>query len=300
MQTILFIIAVFVALYAILFWLVPKKTILFEILRIPVFLAHSIIAERNNMIVEKHRFGKHRRQYLLFFQPKNRKTDKKNVIIYYHGGGWRSGSPELLKSNAQVLVNLGYCVFMPSYRRTPFNSYTEIREDLSLSLQKAADIINSNGLRDKKIILGGMSAGGNLVALILYDRSQLAKVGFTQQQFNGLMVFGAPLDLNQMKDSFVLQHFAGRRDQKTFQKANPIHHLQEDENIPVLCIHGTHDGLVPYTNALSFKEKLNKINNKILTFITVEKASHIETATWAYEDNYIRKAIKEWLNQREG
>ena len=299
MQFTLFIIAVVVALHMILFWLTPKKTILYEIIRIPIFLTHSIIAERNNMIVEKHRFGKHRRQYLLFFQPKNRKTDKKNVIIYYHGGGWRSGSPELLKSNAQVLVNLGYCVFMPSYRRIPFNSYTEIREDLTLSLQMALDILNSNGLRDKKIILGGMSSGGNLVALLLYNRSLLAKVGFTQQIFNGLMLFGAPLDLELMKDSFVLRHFAGRRGQKTFQQANPIQHLQDDENVPVLCIHGTHDGLVPYSNALSFKEKLNEINDKILTFITIEKASHIETATWAYEDNHIRKSIVEWLKQRE-
>ena len=132
----LILILVFVFLYLLLFWVVPKKTILFEILRIPIFLFRSVIAERNNMIVKKHRFGNHRRQYVLHFQPLNRQTDKKNVIIYYHGGGWRSGSPELLKSNAQFFVNLGYCVFMPSYRRAPFNSYPEIREDLSNSLKK--------------------------------------------------------------------------------------------------------------------------------------------------------------------
>ncbi len=286
-------------LYFILYLVVPKKTILFEIFRIPVFLFRSVTSERNNMIAEKHRFGNHRRQYVLFFQPLNHKTHKKNVIIYYHGGGWRSGSPELLRSNAQVLVNLGYSVFMPSYRRAPFNRYPEIREDLSFSLQKVVDIMNSKGLQDKKIILGGMSAGGNLVALMLYDRNQLAKYGFTQQMFSGLMLFGAPLDLSTMKDTFVLRDFAGRRDHEMFQQANPITHLQADENIPVLCIHGTSDGLVPYSSALSFKNKLSVINNEILTFVTIEKASHLETASWAIEDNRIRKIMSDWLFQRE-
>ena len=299
MQILFILIITFVLLCFILFWIIPKKTILHEILRIPIFLVRSITSERNNMIVEKHRFGNHRRQYVLFFQPLNRKTNKKNVIIYYHGGGWRSGSPELLQSNAQFLVDLGYCVFMPSHRRTPFNSYSEIREDLSLILQKVVDIMNIHGLQDKKMILGGMSSGGNLAALMLYDRRQLAKFGFTQQIFSGIMLFGAPLDLATMKDSFVLRNFAGRRDQKTFQQANPIQHLQDDENIPVLCIHGTYDGLVPYSTAVSFKNKLSKINDSILTFITVEKASHLETASWAYEDNYIRKTIVKWLRKRE-
>ncbi len=251
------------------------------------------------MIIEKHRFGSHRRQYFLFFQPKNRKTDKKNVIVYYHGGGWRSGSPELLRSNAQLFINLGYCVFMPSYRRAPFNGYAEIRADISLSLKKSVEVMNNHGLQDKKIILGGMSAGGNLVALILYDRNELEKLGFSQELFSGLMLFGAPLDLATMKDSVVLRDFAGRRDQPTFKQASPIQHLQEDENIPVFCVHGTHDGLVPYSSALSFSEKLNKINDETLTFITATKATHLETATWAFEDNPIRKTMIDWLKQRE-
>jgi acetyl esterase/lipase len=251
------------------------------------------------MITEKHRFGKHRRQYVLFFQPVNRKTNKKNVIIYYHGGGWRSGSPELLRSNAQVFVNLGYCVFMPSYRRTPFNAYPEIREDLSMSLQKIVDVMKINGLDDKKIILGGMSAGGNLAALMFYDRNQLLDIGLSQELFSGLMLFGAPLDLELMKDTFVLRDFAGKRGQKTFQRANPISYLKGDENIPVMCVHGTHDGLVPYSGALSFKEKLINFNYKNLTFITLKKASHLETAYWSIENNYIRKIIIKWLTQRE-
>ena len=299
MDAFLKIIISFIFLYFILFWTIPRKTILFELLRIPIFLFRSITAERKNMIVEKHRFGKHRRQYVLFSQPLNQKTSKKNVIVYYHGGGWRSGSPELLQSNAQFLVNMGYYVFMPSYRRSPFNGFTEIREDISMSLIKTIEIMKNHGLEDKKIILGGMSAGGNLVALKLYDRKELTKIGLSQNIFGGLMLFGAPLDLETMKDSFVLRDFAGSRDSKTFQLANPVRHLQKDENTPVLCVHGTHDGLVPYSSSLSFNNKLSEINKEILTFVTVKKASHLEIATWAIEDNHIRKVMVEWLQQRE-
>lgn len=286
-------------LFLILYWSIPKGTILHEILRIPIFLLRSITAERNNMIIEKHHFGKHRRQYVLFFQPLNRQTNKKNVIIYYHGGGWRSGSPELLRSNAQVFVNLGYYVFMPSYRRTPFNHYPEIREDISQSLKKITEIMKTHSLEDKKIILGGMSAGGNLVAIKLYDRKELASLGFSQKMFSGIMLFGAPLDLEMMKDTFVLRDYAGRRSQLSFQQANPVRYLQIDENVPVLCIHGTHDGMVPYSSALSFKEKLSKINEDILTFVTIEKASHLDLAKWAIEDDFVRKTIKGWLEMIE-
>ena len=288
-----------VVCYLILLWFVPKKTNLYEILRIPIFLVRSIFAERKNMITEKHKFGKHRRQYVLFFKPLNNHSPKKNVIVYYHGGGWRSGSPELLKSNAQFLINQGYFVFMPSYRRAPFNGYQEIREDLTNSLQKVIEIMEDNHLVDKKIILGGMSAGGNLAALKLYDRKELAKIGFAQERFGGIMFFGAPLDLSTMKDTFVLRDFAGKRTSKTFEKANPINHLQADEKIPVLCVHGTHDGLVPFSSALSFTEKLKSINENILTFIPLNNTSHLKTASWAYADNDIRKIIIDWLKERE-
>ncbi len=299
MQTLLIFIIAATFFYLLLYLLVPKKTNFYELVRIPPFLLRSLLSQRNNMIVEKHRYGKHRRQYFLFCQPKSRDSSKKHVIVYYHGGGWRSGSPELLRSNAQFFVDLGYCVFMPSCRRTPFNGYREIREDLSESLKMIVELMKIYGLQEKKIILGGMSSGGNLVALILYDRSRLSDLGFNQETFGGIMLFGAPLDLNAMKDSFVLRDFAGRRDQSSFQLANPVYHLQADEQIPSLCIHGTHDGLVPFSNAESFAEKLRSINGDILTFIPVENASHMDTASWAIENNEIRQMICNWLDQRE-
>lgn len=299
MQTLLIFIIAAALLYLLLYLFVPKKTNLYEFLRIPPFLLRSLILERDNMIVEKYRYGTHRRQYFLFCQPKSSETNKKHVIVYFHGGGWRSGSPELLRSNAQVLVDQGYCVFMPSCRRTPFNSYREIREDLNGNLKKIVEVMSSHSLQEKKIILGGMSSGGNLVALMLYDRIGLSALGFSQEMFGGIMLFGAPLDLNAMKDTFVLRDFAGRRDQSSFQFANPVYHLQDDEQIPALCIHGTHDGMVPFSNAQSFAEKLQRKNGDLLTFIPVENASHMDTASWAIENNEVRKMICNWLDQRE-
>jgi len=179
-----------------------------EVLREAKYLPHhayKVTTERLKNGVYPHQkyiFGKHRKQYLCWFEPK--KVTKKHLIIFYHGGGWTFGKPEVFSDRAKLFAEEGYQVIMPSHRKLPFNNYTEIRADLILTLKKVYEIMQTKNILDKKIILGGMSSGGNLAALLFLDHSLLENTGFTPTHFVSAFLCGAPLSLADMTESFLL------------------------------------------------------------------------------------------------
>ena len=283
--------------YFILMVLTPKATNLHEILHIPPFWFRNFLVKKDNLITQKIKFGNHRHQYLLLYQPKKKKASKKYIILYFNGGGWIAGNPEMLKSSAQVLADQGYISIFGSYRKTPFHSYAEMREDLTLCLQKVIKIKREFNLEDKKIIIGGMSAGATLATLLSFQKKELDKIGFDQKQIAGLFLSGPPVDLAEMKWSIPLYLYAGNHDSKKFSLANPAQQITSDIDFPILIIHGNKDGLVPYRNTVSFLEKIKIHTNSKTQLYTIPNGTHMQSASWGYENNEIRKVILKWMEE---
>lgn len=246
---------------------------------------------------KKHPFGKHRKQYLCWFEPA--KVTKDHIIIFYHGGGWTFGKPEVFSDRAKLFAEKGYHVIMPSHRKLPLNSYPEIREDLMLTLKKVYEVMREKDLLHKKIILGGMSSGGNLAALLLLDHSLLENTPFTPAHFSSAFLCGAPVNLSGMTDSFLLTNYAGKKERATFKKASPINFIPTSFSKQLLIVHGTEDGLVNYQSTADFVEKLGKVSNSPIDFYTIPGGSHLQAVSWAYEDNAVRRKILAWLNSQE-
>lgn len=242
---------------------------------------------------QKYTFGPHKKQYLCWFEPN--KITQDQIILFYHGGGWTFGTPELFSDRAKLFAELGYPVIMPSHRKLPFHGYKEIREDLILTLKKVYEILKSKGWLHKKIIVGGMSSGGNLAALLLLDHQLLENTGFTDEHFAGAFLCGAPVNLDGMTDSFILAQYAGKRTTTSFKNASPIHHLPTELSKPILIVHGTEDGLVNFKSTADFVKKLTPLNKAITDFYTIPNGSHLKAVSWAYEDNEVRKKITGWL-----
>ena len=285
--------------YFILLLLTPKGNILHEILHIPIFWFKNFNVPKNNLITQKIKFGKHRQQYFLFYKPKKDIPLKRHVILYFHGGGWMAGSPEMLKAAGQLFADHGYVSVFSNYRKTPFNSYTEMREDITNCLKKLDLFLKEEDLNISHFIIGGMSAGANLAALLAYDDKELKKTNISPNQIRGMFLSGSPVDIEQMNWSIPLYFYAGNKKGINFKKANPINYLTKTESRPVLLIHGNKDGLVPYRNTFTFLDKLESINPSLAKLHYIQEGTHMDTASWSYENNEVRKVILDWLAERE-
>jgi len=277
--------------YWLLLLMVPKKTLLHELIHLPLFWLNHVKSGRK-IKYSKHAYGSHRKQYLLDCRPTIINSNNELSIVYIHGGGWRFGKPEHFLSNARFLNELGFRVFMLSHRKAPRYKYPAQREDMNLAIKAVSDLIEG----EPKIILGGMSSGANLIAHLLYDRQQLEAIGLSTEIFKAAFFCGGPLNIAVMKPSRVLLDFSDNPKTETFQKANPFNYIQAKENIPVLFIQGTHDGMVPYRASRTFYDQL-KLVNANTDFFTIDNGTHLDACSWPFRADIVSEKLVAFLSE---
>jgi acetyl esterase/lipase len=274
--------------------ILPKGTILHEVISLGEYW-YRIYTNPLPMLAKELKipFGEDKNQYLLLFLPNRPIKDK--AIIYFHGGGWAFGKPEAFRNNAACFVQESYPVILPAYRKVPKFNSNQIREDAFLAIQRGKELFRQHLGKDIDIIVGGMSAGGNLAALAFLDQESLQKYQISAHQLKGLIALGAPLELQHMNKALSLRIYAGKANSKQFQKANPINFLNHPAPGPILCIHGMRDGLVNYESAQIFAEAFQKKQQQRLDFLTLPNTSHIEVASWPMQQIQVKKKILQWL-----
>lgn len=238
-------------------------------------------------------FGPHSRQYMLRLGPQESVYDK--VVLFYHGGGWQFGRPEMFRKYAHVLVREGYQVFMPSHRKIPFSNYTDMREDIQLALRAVGEWMEKRGGLERRVAIGGMSSGGNLAALLALDPENRRAAGFELERIAGLFLLAAPLNLDEMWASPSLVSFSGLRNGEMYRQANPIHFIDQTPAPPTLIVHGERDALVELASAQTFYEKMEAKYPGRAEWLLLPGGSHLDVASWAYQDNFIRYAMLHWL-----
>lgn len=271
-----------------------KGTPLHEIMHLPFYWQKVLQVKRAAFDESKIAFGPHPHQYFLLLKPAGSEIPK-GLMMYFHGGGWRFGHPKMFRANAQLFLEEGFWVVLPTYRRIPFFNYLHMREDISLAFKKVLELVKSKKMEGLPLLVGGMSAGGNLAAHLFYNENELNKIGSTQSEISGLFLCGAPLDLALMRPSVVLQRFAGARDGTLFKLANPVNYLPPAHQAPTLIIQGNNDGLVEYQGAVAFVEKLEYYQKSGVDFHLLDGATHLDTVRWVYEEGRERTLIKNWL-----
>ncbi|HBQ36195.1 MAG TPA: alpha/beta hydrolase [Rhodobacteraceae bacterium] len=93
-------------------------------------------------------------------------VSRRRLVFYIHGGGFIVGSPWTHKRMLASLSRLtGIRVCAPQYRLSPEHQYPDALNDVRAAYQVLLD----RGFAPDQIILGGDSAGGNLVFSLLAD-----------------------------------------------------------------------------------------------------------------------------------
>jgi monoterpene epsilon-lactone hydrolase len=200
-----------------------------------------------------------------------------NVILSIHGGAFIAGGGEGCRFGAQAAaVQMGATIYAPDYRMPPRNPYPVPLDDC---LAAYREVIGRHG--PERVVVHGMSAGGNLAAALM-----LRVVAERLPLPAGLVLETPELDLTESGDSFetnrtidvVLQGrltimnrlYAGGHDLKD-PYLSPLFGDFSRGYPPTLITAGTRDLFL--SNAARMLHKLRKANVPV-TLLVYEAMPH--------------------------
>ncbi len=239
-----------------------------EITKIPGY--HKQLASQlSSTQWEKISYGNHKRQYLLYAGQKDPQAP---VAVWIHGGGWQFGSPEKLVAFGEYFFKRGYSVYLPSHRRIPRFNGASIFKDVC----EALTVVQCKAMSPPRILLGGMSSGGQLAALLALRQNEWR----FNARLQGLITCGSPLSLRHMGASPTRRLFAGSSKGEQFDHLDPYTQLKTKPDFPAVILHGTEDGLVPWKSAIAFVNQAKLLGWNELNFVNLPGGTHLDSATF--------------------
>lgn len=190
----------------------------------------------------------------LFFPKDHKKTEQRAAIVFFHGGGWNDGSAEQFYRQSQYFSSLGLVAVSVEYRvkkqhgSTPKESVFDARSAMRFIKQYGGDW----GINVNQIVVAGGSAGGHLAlatALLDFndtnDNLAISTMPMALILYNPIINTGPEgYGYNWVKDYWLA--------------ISPVHNLSKHLP-PTLILLGTHDHLVPVSQAEEFIHKCNDL-----------------------------------------
>ena len=215
--------------------------------------------DRRSVVI---RYGKCRDQQIVFRYPakKTAASGRKDcVVVYFHGGGYLLGGADL-PAAAKRLTDKGWCVACCGYRLLPARFPAQI-DDAFAALEAVTAYMADTGL-GRRVVLSGNSIGALSAALCAFDSDTRDAMGI-DCEIAGLLSVGGVLDLRRALKRLSWSKMAAltfftRCDASELARYSPICHVSPEQDVPVLCLHGKYDNLVPYAGAMRFVRRLNE------------------------------------------
>ena len=234
--------------------------------------------------------------------PKKKKET--SLIVYIHGGAWVSGSKDgfVKKFTEQYRDQYAYAAINYRYASEEYHC-KDILDDIQSSMVKIKEVSNEKGYHINKVAFFGHSAGGHLSLLYAYKMKNVCpfEIGFVSS-------LAGPTDLTDenyltntiLKDSYyaLASYMTGKDiNESNFDsytdellEISPISYI--DKACPTLICHGDKDSVVPYSNALTLKDKLEE-NNKTYEFFSYTGSDH-DLGNSKDVDNLYQQKFKEY------
>lgn len=205
--------------------------------------------------------------------PVSDNTSPRPAILWLHGGAYTVGDRHYMKDMIQFTSSVGYVSASAEYRMIPQGAkmsdiYADAR-DAFLFLHQNADEL---GIDPDRISIGGDSAGGHLALL----------VGLQESGVRSIVDIYGPTDFVAFYESTkgtwketVLMLTMGKtpdEDPEAWFNASPINFVSANSP-PVLILHGTKDGVIPFEQAIALRNKMSICGARFV-YAPVEGASH--------------------------
>lgn len=229
------------------------------------FARKRYIGETRFSVLPAHRertleYGTDPAQQVRLFEPENGAT--KAVWIYLvHGGGWRESPTQDLAWATAALLNEGYIVALPSYRLVPQARGRELVDDVDRGLLLTAKTLRAEG-RDGPVVLGGISAGAQLAAMVCWKANDPANTN-EYPRIAALALFSGVLDFSVCRNPVItrlLVPYAGKPGASGRTALDPYTTMSSGLSFPVLCMYSPIDGTVEPENSLRFSARWKVLN----------------------------------------
>lgn len=179
------------------------------------------------------------------YQPANDNATARPLIIWMHGGGFIFGTKEDkgMQLWSETFAKRGYVCASISYSLTNHNlllKFDALTKATYFAVQDAHAAVayfkknyKQYNIDPDKIILGGNSAGGMMALQAAYcSNAQLAKFVGLPDTVAGAKITSLP------KIAGVINYWGGIFDLDWL----------KDAQVPIMCVHGDKDGIVPLTH----------------------------------------------------
>ena len=257
------------------------------------------------------KYGEHDRQVLDLVVPKA-PTSEQGLILYIHGGGWISGDKKAYLDMINHNASVGYISASINYRYADGIQVTceDILDDIDVALSKIKQICAGYGYDLTKLMVSGLSAGAHLSLMYAYSRADTAPIkpvavvscaGPTDLTDTNFYTTSFVDDINNM----VYKISGANVTQKPISActdalllASPISYV-DAKTVPTILCHGVKDDVVPYSNATTLYELLQKygVESELIIYSNSNHdlksdpdiASYANQAFYIYAERYLNE-----------
>jgi acetyl esterase/lipase len=219
------------------------------------------------------------------------KSDRQTgpLIVYIHGGAWRIGSKKEMP--LMDLVDSGMPVASVDYRLSTVARFPAQIHDIKAAIRFLRGNSKKLGIKARKIVIAGSSAGGHLAAMVGVTNGNrelegdLGEFRNDSSDVQGIISFFGGSDLTtilkqstphglKVREPALDLLLGGRPDQlpEVARLASPVFHVDKKDP-PLLLFHGDQDPQMPINQAHQLQGAYEKAGAKV-SFKVLHGAAH--------------------------
>lgn len=191
------------------------------------------------------------------YPPDWKPTDKRPAIVFFFGGGWRGGTQNQFKPQAEYFARRGLVCLRADYRVRRRDGVLPDKcvEDAISAMRWVRGHAARLGIDPHRIVAAGGSAGGHLAACTFFAEGINAP-GDNQSispKPDALLLYNPVLNLVSLQHSGDSNLVAGL-DETVLKQISPSYHIRKDTP-PTLIVDGTADRFNPQIRDFVEKSK---------------------------------------------
>lgn len=195
----------------------------------------------------------------VFLPEDHQPSDRRAVTVWIHGGGWKSGTPDLMFPHCRYFASRGAIAISVAYRLAPDGGPVTVDDSLDdcrTAIRHLRSHARDLGIDPAKIAVLGDSSGGHLAAAL--GTLPSGDAAGPSSVPDVMVLCNAALDLTAiswLKDVPGTPAKTAGTPEARLQALSPLRAVGKSTP-PTLLLHGTADKVVPHAQSAAFQKAM--------------------------------------------